>query len=104
MAVTPVPGNASEVVTGGVSVVAILAGPNGGFITNPSSAADQGIGTAEVLYVDPTGASPGSTAGSANGTAFALQPGQSWPVVPGQSTQTKVNAATSGHKFTCVVW
>lgn len=99
--VKPIAGNASIVTTGGTSVLAILANPNGGYITNPVTATDQGIGTAEVLYVDPVG-SAGMLQG--NGTVFAIQPGQSWTVIPGQTTPTYVNATTSGHKFTSVSW
>ena len=94
--VTPIPGNASEVVTGGVPVTAILGGPNGGTITNPVSAADQGIAEAENLYVDPV---TGAASLQGNGTTFTLLPGQSWEVIKGQTTVTSVNAATGGHKF-----
>lgn len=98
--VTPTAGAASEVTIGGTSVIAALAAPNGGFITNPASAADQGLADAETLYVDPVGA-----AGlEANGTTFALAPGQSWSLIPGQTTQTSVNAASSGHKYSVVVY
>lgn len=93
--VTPIPGNASEVVTGGVPVQAILGGPNGGTITNPITADDQGIGNPEPLYVNPVT----DATLSGNGTTFSLQPGQSWEVTPGQTTVTSVNAATGGHKF-----
>lgn len=100
MLVTPVAGLVSVITTGGTAVNAVGPNPNGGFITNPVSASDQGIATAEVLYVDPVG-----TAGLAgNGTTFALYPGQSWPLIPGQTTPTSVNAATSGHKFSIVRW
>ena len=93
--VTPIPGNASQIAQGGVAVNAVLGGPNGGQIVNPYTPADQGIPNTEPLYVDPVG-----EAGLAgNGTTFALQPGQSWSVIPGQVTNTSVNAATSGHKF-----
>jgi hypothetical protein len=99
--VTPVGAVNSFVVTGGTSVIAIPANPNGGFIVNPLTAADQGISPVEPLYIDPVG-----SAGvlHANGTIFALQPGQSWPVIPGQTTPTYVNATTSGHKFSGVSW
>jgi hypothetical protein len=100
MSVTPTAGLISNIVTGGIAVNAIGALPNGGFITNPVDAADQGLAVAEVLYVDPVGA-----AGlAANGTTFALYPGQSWPIIPGQTTPTSVNAASSGHKFSVVSW
>lgn len=98
--VTPVPGLNSVVVTGGIAIVAVAGSPNGGFITNPYAAADQGIGAAEILYVSPV-AAPGL---AANGTAFALYPGQSWPLIPGQTTPTYVNAASNGHKFSVVSW
>jgi len=34
--------------------------------------------------------------------SFALQPGQTWQIIPGQTTPTSVNAASSGHQFTAV--
>jgi hypothetical protein len=50
------------------------------------------------MYVDPVGA-----AGTqANGTTFAIYPGESWTLIPGQTTPTSVNAPTSGHKFSGV--
>ncbi len=96
-AVTPVPGVSHQIVTGGSPVVAVAANPNGGFITNPVSSTDQGV-TAEVLYVNPYG----NATTSANNTTFALQPGQTWNIIPGQTTPTSVNAATTGHKFSVV--
>ena len=99
--VTPVPGAASYVVTGGSSVLVVAAGPNGGIITNPLANTDQGLSTAEVLYVDPVGQC-GNLA--ANGTTFALQPGQNWLLIPGQTTPTYVNAPSSGHKFSVTSW
>lgn len=95
MAVTPVPGNASVVVTGGVAVDAVLANPNGGFITNPVSSADQGIDPPEDLYINAIDAA--TLVG--NGNTFVLAPGQTWLIIPGQTTKTSVNALTSGHKF-----
>lgn len=98
--VTPQAGAASVIPVGGTAVIAALAAPNGGFITNPASATDQGLANAETLYVDPVGA-----AGlEANGTTFALAPGQSWSLIPGQTTTTSVNAASDGHKFSIVVY
>lgn len=101
MPVTPIPGAASAVVTGGQPVVAIAAnalGVNGGFITNPVLAADQGIGAAEPLYINPVDA-----AGvAANGNTFRLEPGQTWTVIPGQTTATSVNAVSAGHRFSVV--
>lgn len=101
MPVTPIPGQNTIVASGGTSVVAISNFPNGGYITNPLVATDQGISAVEPLYVDPVGS---ATMLQANGTIFALQPGQTWTVIPGQTTPTYVNAASPGHKFTAVSW
>lgn len=97
--VTPVPGLASQVTTGGTPVNAAPPGIAGGFITNPYLAADQGVAS-EPLFINPV-----TAAGlQANGTTFSLQPGQSWPLIPGQTTVTSVNAVTAGHKFSVVYW
>ncbi|HUZ33911.1 MAG TPA: hypothetical protein VMV19_17655 [Xanthobacteraceae bacterium] len=93
--VTPIPLVNSIITIGETSVIAVAAGPNGGVITNPLSATDQGLVTAENLYINPVTAA--GTVG--NGTTFALLPGQSWTIVPGQTTPTYVNAPTSGHKL-----
>ena len=98
--VTPVAGLISAVALGGTAAPAVPGGISGGFITNPSSASEQGLGAAEALYVDPVGAA--GTSG--HGTTFTLQPGQSWPLIPGQTTQTSVNAISSGHRFSVVYW
>lgn len=100
MPVNPGPGISSIITAGGSAEIAINPSPNGGYITNPVTAADQGIAAAEVLYVDPV-TSPGL---AANGTTVALQPGQTWNVIPGQTTPTRVNAQNTGHRFTVVVW
>lgn len=100
MGVTPVPGLVSTVAVGGAAVTAVGPNPNGGFITNPATAADQGIVTVEPLYINPV-----ATAGtSGNGTTFALAPGQTWLIIPGQTTPTSVNAASNGHKFSVIFY
>jgi hypothetical protein len=75
----------------------------GGFIQNPLSGADQGV-TAEPLYVNPIGVAPGGAPGNGNGSTFVLQPGEMWSAIFGQSTATRVNAASSGHKFSAIYW
>ena len=98
--VTPVAGVNTVITTGGVAVEVAPANINGGYIVNPYSNTDQGITTAEVLYVsavsDPTL--------QGNGVTIALQPGQSYQMIPGQTTMTKANANSNGHKFTAVYW
>jgi hypothetical protein len=104
--VTPVAGAASVVTVGGTPVIAVAAGPNGGFIQNPVSAADQGnLPAAEDLVINPVGAAASPTvAGGVNGTNFRIPPGGIWQLIPGQTTNTSVNAATGGHKFSVVVY
>jgi hypothetical protein len=97
-------GTNSIVTTGQTAVVAVTGPCTSGFILNPYNAAAQGIAVAETLYVDPV-ASPGYTDASANGTCSPLVAGQAYsfgPMAAGQ--EIRVNAATSGHKFTVVVY
>lgn len=96
MAVTPRAGLASVVVTGGTAVTAVGPAPNGGRITNPPTAP-------ESLFVDAVNSAT-TTAGGNNGTTFELRPGESWDVIPGQTTSTSVNAASDNHPFSVVVW
>ena len=91
--VTPIAGLASQVVTGGVAVTAVGPNPNGGFITNPSTAAGP-------IYVNPVGVA----VNAANGTNFAIWPGATWNIIPGQTTPTSVNAPDSAHPFSVVSW
>ena len=101
MAYTPVVGAATQ--TGGspgVAVTAISPNMSGGFIVNPLSAADQGLATAEPLYVNQVTVA----ATAANGTTIALQPGQSYTVIPGTTTSVTCASASANHKFTAVQW
>lgn len=92
----------TTITTGGTAVTVCTGPLHLVTITNPLTAADQNIATAEPLYVDCTGAA--ATVGGA-GTVLALQPGQSWvcphPFVT-MSMSISANAATSGHRFTAV--
>lgn len=99
MAIDPVnvqPPLHSVVTTGGTAVAVLPPGLLGGWITNPPSAT-------ESLFINPI--SPGGvTAGGDSGTTFELQPGVTWKAVPGQVTQTYVNAVTNGHAFSAIYW
>jgi hypothetical protein len=97
-----VPSTSYTIATGGTSVIAVTGPVRGCYIQNPPTAADQGIATAENGYVDPTKAA--TTAG--NGSNGALTPGQPWncPTNLQAGSNVWINAATSGHKFTVVVW
>jgi hypothetical protein len=96
----PVAGLTSTVATGGTPVLVTNPNALGGYIMNPASNTDQGIATAEPLYVNLVAAATLE----GNGTTIALQPGATWPLIAGQTTPASVNAATSGHQFTVVVW
>jgi hypothetical protein len=101
MTTTPISGPATQTSgTPGIAVTAIAPNQSGGYIVNPSLAADQGLGAAEVLYVNQvTGAGL-----AANGTTIALQPGQSYTVIPATTTPVTVASASANHKFTAVQW
>lgn len=94
----------STIALGGTAVVAVTGPIYGGFLTNPFSAAAQGLPTAENLYIDMVGA-PGSTDATANGTTVLLQPGQNftfpWLAV---GVLVRINAASSGHRVSGEVW
>jgi hypothetical protein len=91
---------ASAVAVGGTAVIALYGPLIGGYIVNPATAEDQGLAIVEVLYVDIVStASLGETA-----TTVPIQPGQYFRVPPNQTTNVSVNAASSGHKFSAIVW
>jgi len=100
IAVVVKPGLVSVISTGGGAVVAVPPNAQGGIITNPELDTDQGVANIEPLFVNPIDAA--NLTG--NGNTFALAPGQTWVVIPGQTTPTSVNAATAGHKFSVVWW
>jgi hypothetical protein len=101
MTTTPVAGLASQTGgTPGIPVSAIAANQSGGYIVNPFAAADQGLAVAEVLFVNQAGAA----ITNANGTTIALQPGQSYTVIPSTTTPVSVCSLSANHKFTAVQW
>lgn len=94
------PGAADKIVTGGVAVTAVFANTQGAVLTNPASATDQGIAVAEPLYYSLYGSAT-LLPGAGN---VALQPGESYFVPSGLANALSVNAATSGHKFSVVIF
>ena len=92
------------IVSGGTPIVAVAAPIYGGFLTNPASAAAQGLATAENLYIDMVGI-PGASDAAAYGTTVILQPGQNftfpWLAV---GVLVRINAASSGHRVSGEVW
>lgn len=98
---TPVPGaNTQTPSAPETSITVIPANQAGGYIVNPLSSDDQGLDTNEVLYVDQVG--PAKT--TANGTTIALQPGQSYSVIPFTLTPVTAASKSASHKFTAVCW
>lgn len=98
---TPIAGLATQTpASPGIPINAIAANQTGGYIVNPVLAADQGLASAEVLYVNQVG--PCDV--QANGTTIALQPGQSYTVIPNTTTPVSVASASGNHKFTAVQW
>lgn len=101
--ITPKTATANTVVTGNVPVVAIVGPVNGGYIIN-GNAANQGV-SAESINVDMTGPCLAGD-GNAFGTTQAVQTSTTFtlpgPLAPG--VQVWVNAATSGHRFSVIVW
>ena len=100
MAVAPGPNNVTSSVPGS-PVVAINPGQFGAFITNPLTAADQGLAAAEQLFVNEVG--PASL--GANGTTIALAPGESFtPSLKNSPVAVTVCAASPLHAFAVVSW
>jgi hypothetical protein len=99
-AITPVAGLVTTIVVGGTAAIVFPAGIYGGYIVNPIFDADQNV-SAEALYVDPVGSCPLNGYGSVS----RIEPGGVWTVpAPNSSLPVRVNAATSGHRFTAVYW
>ena len=96
----PRPGDVTTLTTGGTAQNIVVAPMQGCYVTNPLTASDQGIGSAEVVYVNP------NTTATANGYGgnSALQPGQSYSCPPGDQTNLSAIAATSGHRLSVVRW
>ena len=98
---TPMQGSAVQTPTSpGIPVNAISSNQAGGYIVNPLLAVDQGLTVAEVLFVNQVG--PANVI--ANGTTIALEPGQSYTIIPNTTTPVSVASASANHKFTAVQW
>jgi hypothetical protein len=93
----------TSVPVGGTAVPVLPAGLNGGLIQNPTAKEDQNLPAAEPIYVDPT-KPPGAGPGQGWGTTFTIYPSQIWTGIPGQITQTWVNAVSGGHRFSAISW
>lgn len=88
----------STLATGGVAQS--FAVTHGGYICNPLSTTDQGLGATEVIYVNPvTTATAAGNAGTSN-----LAAGQCFNFPPGMTTNLSWIAATTGHKANIVVY
>lgn len=90
----------SSILVGGQAQTIMYGPVLGGVIVNPASADDQGLAVMEPLFVDVVGAAGTEV----SETTFALQPGQSYWLTPNQASNVSVNAASSGHKFSAIVF
>src|ERR1700722_19405935 len=77
----PSPALATQVISAGVAVEVLVGPVGGGYVTNPATAAAQGLGSTENLYVDPIN-SPGGSDATVNGTTTLLAPGSTYVVPP----------------------
>lgn len=91
---------ANTIRTGGNAVIAAYGPMRGGFIENPPSAIDQGIPLPEILYVDLVNQA-GTTESS---TTFPVQPGSTFSLPANFSGIVSVNALSSGHRFSGVIY
>jgi hypothetical protein len=92
---TKVGGEAIQVVPGGLGSQDIV----GGVIINPLNATDQGLTTAEPLFVDFTGPAYSYV----TSTTQELEPGDSIDIPANCQTGVWVCSASSLHQFTCVL-
>ncbi len=99
--VVPHPCDTMTVTTGSTAVKPIGSVTTGYSIGNPVTAAEQGVSPAESLYIDITGADA-TILGV--GTTLELLPGQVYPGVGLSDKSVSINAASSGHKFSCTRW
>jgi hypothetical protein len=88
-------GQAIQVSPGGIGATDI----SGGTITNPLDAVDQGLSTAEPLFVDFTGPAYSYE----NGTTSALNPGDSIDIPANCTTGAWVCSSSDHHKFSVVL-
>lgn len=100
MAVRVLPAAKQVVDIGGTPVVALFGPMLGGIIVNPVSAEDQGLAVPELLFVSIVGdADTMETT-----TTVPILPGQYWTVPPGMTNSVSINAVSSGHKFSAIVF
>jgi hypothetical protein len=98
---TPTQGSAVQTpASPGIPINAIAPNQSGGYIVNPLTAVDQGVAAAEPLYISQVG--PADV--QANGVTIALEPGQSYTVIPNTTTPVSVASNSPNHKFTAVQW
>ena len=99
--VYPSVGPVTTLTTGSAAQVIVTAHVNGCYVTNPLTATGQGIGSAEVVDVNPTGT---ATLNGGNTGNSELQPGQTYTCPANMATDLSAVAATSGHKLSVVRW
>jgi hypothetical protein len=98
---TPIQGpNVVTSGTPGTAVIGIAVNQSGGYITNPTTAEDQGVSDAESLYVDPV-TNANLFAGE---TTTELLPGETYYIIPNSTKPVTVSSQSPNHNFTAVQW
>lgn len=98
--VVPNGGTNSTIIVGGVANVIVTGPVNGCYVYNPATAADQGIGAVETVYLNPV-----TTATAVgNGRNSAILPDRGYSCPPGMTTNLSGIAATTGHALNVVIW
>lgn len=89
-----------ELNAAGISQIIAYGPMRGGYVMNPLSAVDQGLGSAENLFVSFLG--PAATTETA--TTFSLPPGGVLNFPSGFVGNVYVNALSTGHRFSGIVY
>lgn len=107
VSVTPPQGGSATLATGGTAQLLTSAGSvySGCLIMNGGTAALEGIGAVESIWIDITGATTGTIVSKAyGGTAIEIVPGQSFSCPGGLASSIMWNATTTGHVITALFW
>lgn len=90
----------TTVAVGGQPVTAAYGPMLGGYIQNPMSSADQGTAVPETLYVNLEG----SATLIETRSNFKVEPGQAFRIPDGFTGRVSVNAPSSNHRFSGIVF
>lgn len=104
LAVSPARANGSLTLASAATAQALLSAgtaTHGCLIYNPASAAQEGIGAPESIFIDFTG---NAAILGAGGSSQEIFPGSGWNCPSGMTTGISWIAATAGHLVTATAW